>query len=343
MPPVQFTVHELGFDDNIPVDSGMSNDQGEFEFKCKNTEEGLYRVTFGQDKYLLLALNKGDHPTINGEWNALENYTVSGSRSSTVLKSFLVNLRENINDIKTLAVIKDSVEAREQNDSLKLSVEKDLQEVNARFMQYIKGFADTTQSVASALFAVNLIKPQFEGPFLTTFYEGITKRFPSSTSAKQFAQRFLQGNKQDQAEETDQLKINQAAPDFSAETPDGKLLKLSDFKGKYILVDFWASWCAPCRKENPNVVNAWNANKNKNFTIIGISLDSNKENWMKAIEKDGLTWNHISELVGWQSVIARNYGIEEIPSNVLIDPSGNIIAMNLKGDALTTKLAEVLP
>lgn len=342
MPQVQFTVHELGFDNNIPVDSGMTNDKGEFEFKFKSKEEGLYRVNFGQDKYLLLALNNGDKAEVQGDWNALEDYNVKGSASSTILKSFLVNLRENIKDIQTLAVIKDSVDAMEKNDSLKASVEQDLQEVNTRFMNYIKGFADTTHSVASALFAVNLIKPQFEGPFLKKFYEGITKRFPNSTTAKQFANRFLGGAQTPQEEETDKMETNQAAPDFSGETPEGKKLKLSDFKGKYVLVDFWASWCGPCRNENPNVVKAWNEHKNKNFTIIGISLDSNKENWMKAIQKDGLTWNHISELVGWQSVIARNYHVEEIPTNFLVDPSGNIVAMNLRGDALSEKLQEVL-
>lgn len=131
------------------------------------------------------------------------------------------------------------------------------------------------------------------------------------------------------------------APDFQQETPEGETLKLSDFKGKITLVDFWASWCAPCRRENPNVVNLYQKYKDKGFDILGVSLDRDKARWIQAIEKDGLTWSHVSDLKGWKNSVAGLYGVTSIPHTILLDREGRIIQRNLRGEQLAQKLQEI--
>jgi peroxiredoxin len=140
------------------------------------------------------------------------------------------------------------------------------------------------------------------------------------------------------------LGIGKMAPDFAQLDPDGKTIKLSDFRGKYVLLDFWASWCVPCRAENPNLVKAYAAFKSDKFDILGVSLDKEgkREAWLKAVEKDGLTWPQVSDLKGWSNEASQLYSIKAIPQNYLIGPDGKIVAINLKGEQLTKKLQELL-
>lgn len=132
------------------------------------------------------------------------------------------------------------------------------------------------------------------------------------------------------------------APDFSQADPSGKLIRLLDLRGQYVLLDFWASWCPPCRAENPVLVQAYRRYKGKKFTILSVSLDRNRAAWLKAVQADGLTWPQVSDLKGWDNAAAARYHLEAIPQNFLLDPSGHVVGQNLRGAALEQRLAQLL-
>lgn len=142
-------------------------------------------------------------------------------------------------------------------------------------------------------------------------------------------------------EQAMRLMVGSVAPDFSQQTPDGKMLKLSDLRGKYVLIDFWASWCGPCRRENPNVVRMYERYKAKGFEILGVSLDQNRERWLDAIAADGLKWPQVSDLKGWANAVAQNYEVSSIPKTILVDPKGVIVAKDLRGQTLESMLSQL--
>ena len=136
--------------------------------------------------------------------------------------------------------------------------------------------------------------------------------------------------------------MGKTIPDFEQADLNGKMVNIKSLRGKYVLIDFWASWCGPCRGENPNVVNAYNKYKSKNFTVLGISLDKTKDAWVDAVKKDGLVWQQLSDLKFWSNAVAQQFGIQSIPQNYLIDPNGIVIGKNLRGEELEAKLASIL-
>lgn len=168
-----------------------------------------------------------------------------------------------------------------------------------------------------------------------------------SNYAKRYVDKYRKTEPEASAQLDQMLKMSASfitgneAPDFSMDNPEGKSVKLSDFRGKVLLIDFWASWCGPCRRENPHVVELYHKYHPKGFDILGVSLDKAREPWLKAIETDGLIWNHVSDLKGWANSAAQLYGVSSIPHTVLLDKEGKIIARNLRGPALDAKLAEI--
>lgn len=210
----------------------------------------------------------------------------------------------------------------------------------------LKGFA----SPAAKLFQVTatprsvLIDPEGRVIALDLHGDEMVKSITKKLRTRAFvvaAEKVEDDKKEKAVQEMKNDKV--MAFDFEQADVNGKMVKLSDFRGKYVFLDFWASWCAPCRMENPNLVKAYNKYKDKNFTILGVSLDKPgaKKEWLDAIKKDGLTWTQVSDLKGWDNVVVGLYGVASVPQSYLIDPDGAIIGMNLRGEALQKKLAEL--
>ena len=209
------------------------------------------------------------------------------------------------------------------------AITKEIQEIESAFIR------DNPNSYVS----LDIIKntggsiPNVE--VLDSLFKSLTETIRNSSAGKELSERI------------DKLKlvaVGAIAPDFTQMTPENQPVKLSDFKGKYVLIDFWASWCGPCRAENPNVVKVYNQYKDNGFTVLGISLDNEKgrDAWLKAINKDQLTWTQVSDLKGWYNEVAALYSVKAVPQNFLIDPNGKIIAKNLRGEELAAKLKEII-
>ncbi len=344
LPEQTVILEQLNFNDIISVvDSIHSNKDGHFELSGIAPEPGIYRLHFTTNRFILLSIDKGNI-NIKSNWNTLEAYTVAGSQASENLKNFLGAIREYRCDMNTMFIVFDSLKAR-GNDSIMANATRDFQDMNQHFTTYVENFADTTPYEPNAIFAAMMLKPGKEGIFLGSFTQSLGKRFPTAKMTKDFAEYNMKAaamQKQGGSPNSISAEIGAQAPEVSLPDADGKIVTLSSFRGKYVLLDFWASWCHPCREDNPYVVAAFEKFKDKNFTILGVSLDDNKEEWQKAIKSDKLIWTQITDLKKWSCAGAQAYNINSIPTNYLIDPRGNIIAKNLHGTDIEKRLEELI-
>ncbi len=321
--------------DTKKIDSVVTND-GNFRFSGNIEEPLLYVLKTDVPKIgsLVFFVEPGTI-TINAQKDSLHKAIVTGSKSNTEFREWSKEwsritaqagpMYKRLDSASQRGKVKESAAERKIFDDGMKSLEA---QTNEAVFAFIKKYPNSPVA-----------------PFIV--YDRYIS-YPNPEMAKssfavlgQIAKNSLYGKRIAEYQRIATKTGIGATPEFSAKDTLGKIVKLSSFRGKYVLVDFWASWCAPCRKENPNVVEAYQKYHDKGFEIVSISLDTQKDAWLNAIHMDGLTWKHVSDLKGWESGLVKEYGVTVVPTSFLVDREGKVIANNLRGEALQKKMAQL--
>ena len=342
-------LEELYFNDSAPLvlDTAEIKD-GKFTVSANAAQQGLYRLRFQNEPSGYLFINDEKEVTFTAD---LQDSTLAGptfaSPANEEFKGFLLELDKRRNAYVEKATELETLKTKSNSDSITKAGEILLKTMDDGFKDMVVKSLNTTKFPVVAMFVMGYTK-EIDTAQMRTMVAGLKDRFPQHNGLQALLKTYEEASTaavapaEPAAGTSGSVGVGAMAPDFTMADTEGKPFTLSSLRGKYVLVDFWASWCGPCRGENPNVVAAYNAYKNKNFTILGVSLDQEKEAWLQAIKADNLGWKQVSDLKFWDNATVGLYGYQGIPYNVLINPEGKIIATELRGAALAAKLKEVL-
>lgn len=334
-PQAKVYLYGLNKAEEVPLDSTVLSDKGAFKFSNDAPEADFFRVKIDNSEYMLIAQN-GDQIKLDADLtDPAMSYSLTGAAEAEKLEELNKNKNAYIAKIAAIqAQFEKNVAGQPQNrEAIANQMRPALIHENEGLVDYILKFAmDNTGSLAG-FYAINSLNPSDYEKELIAYADQIKSKFNHNRAVTDFLVRMAK---------LKAVQVGQVAPDFSMNTIDGKTVKLSSLRGKYVLLDFWASWCQPCRQENPNVVRAFHKYKDRNFTVLGISLDKDPVAWKQAVIADGLSWTHASELKDFESPTVRLYQVEAIPASFLLDPQGKIIAKNMRGEDLDAFLGKTL-
>lgn len=311
-------------------------------------ELDYYRLTLAQDDFIILITDSTECIKVNGEAGKLNmDAKVSGSSNTTMLREF-ENSCSPFFDKEESAMMALQTEASSEGQA---QLKSQIIEARKERSAHVKKWLESNSSTPASLAIVQMLDPRADQFTYSKVIEDVSKQIGHSMHyklLKQQMERMALQEKMGQQEEAappgSKISIGQPVPEIAMPDPNGKVRKLSDLKGKVVLIDFWASWCGPCRRENPNVVAAYNKYNKDGFEVFSVSLDKSADLWKDAIQKDGLTWkNHVSDLQYWNSKAAADYGVHSIPFPVLIDKEGKVIAYgnNIRGELLVANLQQI--
>ena len=343
----------------IVVDSAVLGADGKYSLKTGIGEAKVYNIRLDQQTYPVASVvNDAAKITVDANFSSAgkqftENYEVKGSPASQQMKDFMIAFNEGLQKIFEISKQGDSLQGTGMPDSLLLPLAEQHRGIASNLKSEFSKAIEKSTNPALTMFILGYYQstannagfglPPLSNEEVRKVVDDAAAKHPDHQGVAAIKSILDREQFQEQQAATFSW-VGKQAPEIVLPDVYGKEVKLSSFKGRYVLVDFWASWCGPCRKENPHVVNAYNKFSGKNFTILGVSLDrpGQKDKWLKAIKEDGLTWTHVSDLQYWNSPVVKLYGFDGIPYNVLIDPEGKVIAERLRGPALENKLDEVL-
>ena len=319
------------------LDTGVV-ENGKFELKGIITETDLGFVRIENEKFSVPFIIEKGNITINIAVDSVQNTKIGGTKNNDKFqefneKSLVVVKKRNKYEKNNIARMEAAKKSRDTATINMIVKEHNSfqDEMNAISKTFIKENPDAHLSV---LLLENFLMRQYLTPEeVKTYYDGLSKEVTATKSGKKIKEVL---------ESMSAIVIGKPAPNFSGPSPDGKTVSLKESLGKVTIIDFWASWCGPCRAENPNVVALYNEYHAQGLNIIGVSLDKDATKWKEAIAKDKLTWTHISNLQQWEDPIAKQYNVQSIPATFILDEKGNIVAKDLRGDELRAKVAALL-